>query len=227
MKDLHRPFALFMCVSLACAPCCGPRMPAQPPRPRPAPQLSIEVQAVCHVDDPWVDHEFNVPIPLHGSGVPLDHHRIATAEHVIANPVTLEFDNIIEKCPTVPDIHIVWPSGRRDRAYIESEDVDHDVAILRVLADTGMDPVEIAAPVMGDAVCASVTVPVAEHVCGVVEDVGGEDGADFHVGAAGRPGNSGGGVWDSRGRLIGLLTRGPRKDHLEFGATSTLPRSAP
>lgn len=194
------------------------------PEPRMPPQISVEVQAVCHYDDPWATLTLHYPIPVHGSGVPWDRHRVLTAEHVVGDPTSLE-EPVLRACPTVPDLHVVFPDGRRIRAYPETEDPAHDVAVLRTVEDTGFDPFPTRAPVVGETVCSSASVPQVEHGCGPVTDVGGEPGADFHVLAVAHHGNSGGGVWGSDGSLVGLLTRGPRDGHDgEFGATSTIPR---
>lgn len=221
-------FHLFMGAALLGAVCCHTFHPAEPNSPTIKPRLnpdSVEVQATCMSTDPWETHARPIVIPLHGSGVPLDHFHVVTAEHILAEPTAL-MHNLLVKCPTVPDVHVVFPDGRRIRAYPELENIDGDVAVLKTVEDTGFDPPPLRRPVVGEIVCTSVSVPEVQHNCGPVQDLSGEPGADFHVLDDGmsQSGNSGGGVWGSDGTLVGLLTRGPREDHPgEFGGTTSIP----
>jgi len=124
--------------------------------------------------------------PLAGSGVALDEHRVLTAAHVVG---------------TCNDPIIVVDSAP---AVLLALDTEADLAVLRTAKELAGGPPMIAPPSTGDGrVCIATATPKRDWKCGDMESV--RDGI-LTYGIASLPGNSGAGVYDRWGRLIGIHT---------------------
>ncbi len=131
-----------------------------------------------------------------GSGVAIDGHRVLTAQHVIDcdegwSAITVEM-----------------PDGRRFGANVARKyGTDVDIAELRVEEDLGVPLAAIARrdPNLGDEVCISTAVPERTWQCGKVTKYGDPPGNMRHTIPVQR-GNSGSGLYNSAGQLVGIIT---------------------
>lgn len=96
-----------------------------------------------------------------------------------------------------------------------------DIAWLLLDADTERQPFHVAEPPAQGFVCFSSGHPQRERRCGRVEASGGRD-TGIHFLTPAIPGNSGSGIYDEAGRLVGLVTRCDSEDcadvHSGFGS---------
>jgi S1-C subfamily serine protease len=136
-----------------------------------------------------------------GEGVLISGRHVLTTAHVV-------------RCPVIPRVRVHLRDGRAMRAVVEREDARHDLARLVILTDeffldgvvppmlrdvydeSVLDETLCLRTADGRARCGEVGLrPVGEHV------------ADYALsGDNARRGNSGAGVYDGRGRLVGILT---------------------
>lgn len=134
-----------------------------------------------------------------GSGVLIGGDRALTALHV-AWP---------EKCRPAPLLHVSGV-GFAATATIEARWTTRDVARIRLSSPTSVPAPRLGEVIVGDALCSASAVPERAHHCGLVEDgvasIGG--GSRQRWGARVELGNSGSGVYDSGGRLVGIVTNG-------------------
>jgi S1-C subfamily serine protease len=175
-----------------------PVVPAQPRGYAERERAAVRVDVACNVyglpgfdDQPHYDDGTMIHI---GSGVVFDERHVLTAAHVVA-------------CPTLPGVVLTTYDGRHLIAVVTREDVTADVAVLE-LATADRLHLDIAPPtrapvLLGSTVCAEAADPQHETHCGAVEYV-----SDTTVRATflALHGNSGAGVYDLAGRLVGLVT---------------------
>lgn len=136
-----------------------------------------------------------------GSGVIVSPTQILTATHVV------------EWCPD-PELIAIPPGGFGRRMRVEMVSTLTDVARLRIADDgsfSDVRPLEIAAVVDGSRVCAALADPYHQRRCGFVEDRRPDMDDDLTFSAPIEPGNSGSGLYDSRGRLVGIVTAKTRE----------------
>lgn len=164
------------------------------------------IAAACtadpHIEPPpaWTvqqQHDAAVLVqPCGGTGVAIGSGFVLTASHVACD---VDLSNIVDSSGVRFPVHrLAW------------RDNDHDLAML--LTDlSGQDPVPDTAAV-GDAVCAEVAVPARARRCGRVtriDPVGTPHGfVDLWIDIQTVAGNSGAGLYDDYGHLIGVLTDG-------------------
>lgn len=124
---------------------------------------------------------------LGASGVAYGEHAVITAYHAV-------------KCfsPTiiVRDVH-----GRLLPAYLDTAWPTVDLALLRVGFGPRMQ-VEIGSPRVGASVCLAPATPVRNRSCGVVEAL---RGREIDITNQVERGNSGSGLYDEEGRLVGII----------------------
>ncbi len=112
-------------------------------------------------------------------------------------------------------------TGRTFAVVKLSQDVRQDVALFQVLGIGADIPlVDLGPrPKPGDTVCFTAANPVRERKCGRVSKVvpGFGPGA-MYFGAGGRGGNSGSGIYDMQGRLVGTLSMSCRTAPCAFSA---------
>lgn len=142
---------------------------------------SVQVTSVCGT----VRHD--------GSGVIINNHQVLTAFHVIgcANAV----------------VTVTLFNGREIQGFVDTFDKRADLARVRLEHSPGaFAPVTVARTYVGDTICFQPRLPNDSRGCGVVTRVSDRPNGIEHD-ALSRGGNSGSGVYDRRGRLVGIVTR--------------------
>lgn len=128
-----------------------------------------------------------------GSGVVTDERHALTAAHVVA-------------CPEMPLVIATTADGRRLFVVVTKEDHARDFAVLELESGDRFH-LDVAPPlrapaVVGSHVCSETAIPVRGSNCGPVIAAY----PDFaHVAAVVMKGNSGSGVYDMAGRLVGIV----------------------
>lgn len=186
-----------------CASCAIPQQPAVRRPMDVRESFGVRVDVFCINDDPFQSGTLDVRGAT-GSGVVLGGRRILTALHVV-------------RCQYLADIHVILNDGRRLRAFVEREWPGHDIARLTVYEEISMTSAPIARlPLPDHPVCSSFSYPSKGGSCGVVESVRekslcqSDHGSiwcnDAAVTFDVTKGNSGGGVYDIDGNLVGIVT---------------------
>lgn len=194
-----RPLVLLLSACFSAAPA-----PVEHATPRADPSAgtrrAVLVDAWCIPNVASAGHNL-IAIPAHrGSGVAVGPSIILTAAHVVA-------------CDgrDVPLVVATLPSGESYFAHVSRVDADADIA--RLTVEPGGPPlaglvanVRPAAIARGDEVCAATAAPARVRQCGAIIDDGVDDGIAFRDTAESVAGNSGSGVYDRGGRLVGIVT---------------------
>ena len=127
-----------------------------------------------------------------GSGVQVSADGVITAAHVI-------------ECAGESSI-VVKAAGSWNLALIRLVDFEADVAALQLLLEVPSTRATLGhRPQVGDGVCLVVVVPKPARRCGTVNTL--EEGDSDRHDVFTEAGNSGSGVYDSTGRLVGIVTR--------------------
>ncbi len=170
---------------------------------------AVRIEAMCVDSDPFMNGGSFDMSGGYGSGVLIDNHHVLTANHVI-------------ECPFLPDIHVITADGRRRRAVVDETWADRDVARLVTIEDIdGVDPVMLAPPpTPGEVVCSAAAFPKRGGFCGPVAFF--NDHRQWNLGffALVVPGNSGSGLYDGDGALVGIVTA--RRLDTELGLATSL-----
>lgn len=164
-------------IALVALVCCTCRTP-DPDTPR-VDKMAEGIDRLVHVQ----------ACDASGSGVNLGNGRILTALHVAAY------------CP----VYLVTShaSGHVAFGSLELGHVD-DLAIIRVAPVEAAPPVRVASVQPGTVVCAMVASPEPGVRCGhVVKAMPGKGGIEHTVPT--QKGNSGGGLYDTQGNLVGVI----------------------
>ena len=127
-----------------------------------------------------------------GSGVIVGRHTILTALHVIND------------CDS-RDITITKSNGKTYSVTAEAA-LAIDIARLHVEEDLLISSVTIDKAKVGEKLCSAPVVPSRGRSCGEVTSVGDGDSEIIFTGKV-EPGNSGSGMYNSRGHLVGIVTR--------------------
>lgn len=191
-----RAFLLGVALILAACSGCVSAMGAPDEVPRGialADDMAVTVDVTC---PPAV---FGLPPSGgYGTAVLIDATHALTAWHVV------------DACPT-EQVELVWPDGKtKVLATVEAIALPGDIVRLKAV---GLWPVEVPQPTVGvrpdagDRVCAHTAYPRRRRVCGSVQRQEGDLGAEIIFDAIVEPGNSGSGLYDASGRLIGIVTR--------------------
>jgi S1-C subfamily serine protease len=159
---------------------------------------AVRITAICD--------QTNGKVISVGSGVIVTEHVVLTAAHVIHPSFTL----------TVGDAKLVIPFTGCTFAAVTQDDTSHalhlskewpdqDVARLVTIRPLPYIPVELAdAPPAGEDVCIVARAPWRTRRCGELQYFLEAHGFRHITGVIIQPGNSGSGVYDKRGRLIGI-----------------------
>jgi S1-C subfamily serine protease len=173
----------------------------EPPGLPPAAQLAgaVTVQAFC-ADGGGT-----------GSGVIVGPRHVLTAWHVARMA-----------CPTTYEAEIHTPAGETRRARLVGADRDADLALLELDRPVAFSvPTVGPPPAIDDRVCMQANYPYAIRRCGLVGRYHTDaelraaskkdpryppDAGDMSHDVTTEPGNSGAGVYDRQGRLVGIVT---------------------
>lgn len=131
-----------------------------------------------------------------GTGVRLDDTRVLTARHV------LECGK--DKKPPLL-VAVRDPQGKMHVAIVKTETA-RDLAVLAVGDLPPVSPVEFSVPQIGEQACATFELPELGRRCGEVWPHNPTAMDDIVISYPAEEGNSGGPLWDARGRLIGIVT---------------------
>jgi S1-C subfamily serine protease len=128
-----------------------------------------------------------------GSGVLLSESTVLTAHHVV-------------ECKGTGTVMIEFPTGTATIGEVKVVDLEGDVALLAMLEPMKFAPARIGPkPAVDERICIVAAVPDRSRRCGEVKLWADRPG-DVKHDAITEPGNSGSGVYDSRGRLVGIVT---------------------
>jgi len=130
------------------------------------------------------------------SGVVISANRVLTAGH-------------IADCK-VQGLYVEMPDGSEGQAGLVWRDEARDIAMLSIpLSGLGKGyEVPALGPVsVNEVVCAHVAEPDVGTVCGIVTSVNGNANGNVVFTGPVEHGNSGAGVYDPQGRLVGIITK--------------------
>lgn len=179
---------LGLALILACAEAMHTRTPALQHN------ADIELDVVC------MERDGTAKYSQRGSGVIIDRHHILTARHVV-------------QCDKTTPV-IVVDAGDQFLKLAQSgvELPESDVALLYVASGLPTQlstTVEIGPkPHIGDEVCEAAAVPSWTYRCGIVqpEAFNAPADSDIRIDFKVEHGNSGAGLYDKQGRLVGIVT---------------------
>jgi S1-C subfamily serine protease len=153
-------------------------------------RYAVVVESGCAEDAPIPNH---LPIEWrpgrHGSGVLIDGRHVLTALHVV-------------DCPILPAVTVYLEDGTPFFMNVVREDRDRDLALLEV-ASQGNISNRVAPPTLGlpeGRLCSQAAWPYRMSRCGEFDSPDGFWTASVR-------GNSGAGVYDEFGALVGIVTR--------------------
>lgn len=147
---------------------------------------SVELLVTCMTRDGELDG-------WRGSGVIISSRTVLTASHVV-------------KCDTDPLVtgKLADGTGRAFLVEAQTPRSATDLARLRSLTELPYTAVSVGPPPgLGSTVCLDAAAPTRSRRCGPVV---GNDGTWLRILAVPIPGNSGSGVYDARGRLVGIIS---------------------
>ena len=161
-------------------------------------RAAVKVETFCLAEDPWSGTSFRFGTPR-GSGVIINDRQVLTANHVI-------------DCPYAVVIRVVTQDGRTFRVHVEKTWEKLDVARLELDKPDetfGVKPADWGAPPSsGEPVCAATLFPTPGYNCGAMIADSDDDEDDVKWAGMVWRGNSGSGLYDKHGRLVGIVTMG-------------------
>lgn len=179
-------FATFVLLAPGCCT-AALRVEAPPRSERDQSAAAVEVRTFCPTADGKVRISF-------GSGVQISDHTVLTAAHVV--PCPLERSAVI----------VVIARSGETLARPMLVGIDDDIVRLDLVTTLPARKAQIGPrPAPQEIVCMSAAVPKRGRKCGLVDGFGAPPGDVTH-GANTVPGNSGAGVYDVVGRLVGIVT---------------------
>lgn len=184
---------LTLCVVATCGSCAAVQRSSLRPLARQG-GSAVMIESFCMLTDPFASGEISFT-GGHGSGVLIDARHVLTAEHVVA-------------CTYLSDLHVTLNDGRRIKPRVVGTWPEHDIALLELPVDVlGIDYAMLAPPPkVDDVVCTSVAWPKRGGACGQIDSNDGSTRWDLRYSAPIVPGNSGGGLYDASGHLVGIVT---------------------
>ncbi len=201
-KPLAALLTLFLFVGLGSACCLSDR--ASLPRQTIGRTVEAEWAAAVVVKTSCSDGS-----GMWGTGVIVSKNIVLTARHVVAESAYYGKDEISGEdlwrhCPG-RKVMIAEVDGKIHNVTVEGESYEHDVARLRSEDDFEDAPAILGPkPSMGETVCAVALVPHPWRRCGTIQFPKNADALRFDFRS--EHGNSGSGIYDSAGRLVGILT---------------------
>ena len=160
-----------------------------------------------------------------GSGVVVSARHVLTAYHLSTMTVGRDArgQDISVPCPYIVHARVQFEDGRGYAMVVDKESRPLDTMRLQMSsADKWtIDRPVVAEAVVGEPVCAATATPERGWSCGRVEMIATEGDDNIVHTARTMKGNSGGGVYDSLGRLVGIVTSMRVKDRPELGGSAT------
>ncbi len=179
---------LLALLTLVCGACVTPTVR----HPMPS-QGSIAAQRLAAVEVVSVCLSGRIRIHT-GSGVVVSPTYILTAAHVVS-------------CSGA-EVSLSQPGGPIVRARVEM--LDHRIDVARLMVVDGqrlrVSPLRVSRITPRSRICAASAVPEREYHCGMVESFLPRRAGDMSYDMFVEPGNSGSGVYDDRGALVGIVT---------------------
>jgi S1-C subfamily serine protease len=173
--------------------CCGPGLRAATPRSGEARTPAEQASAAATVTTICVLPDGRMGMGA-GSAVLVSDRVALTAAHVIDCPAESQRTVVLE-----------FPGNAR-KVEVTVVDFEGDIARLTLAEPiAGPDAQVGPMPEIDDRICLVTAVPTRERRCGDVQSYSTPPGNVRH-GAITSPGNSGSGVYDARGRLVGIVT---------------------
>ena len=190
-------FALF-------AACCRPDAISVPKEPLSEAQRKAAVHIVMFCTD---GHTMSAG---QGSGTIYADFRIVTAQHVI-------------ECKGERAVFVETLEGLRYFARVASEDAKRDIAVLETMQKLPYFRFRVAPTRHAALLCYEAAMPTRARKCGKVSEIRQKPGVEIVHSADTESGNSGSGVFDVRGALVGVVTT--RNGNNTAGAASILRKS--
>lgn len=176
---------------------CGACLALGKPRPDPVPVYGL-TQAEQRAASMIVYVECSDSSIWHGSAVVVDPYYAITAAHVVDCPPPAVTQRVL----------VGYTRDAMQPATVDRMSVDSDLARLRVeFPFEGVRPAaEMGSVFAGDAICIAAAHPERLWSCGAVQTHTNWIRNDIGHTAPTRAGNSGSGVYDVHGRLVGIVT---------------------
>ena len=150
-------------------------------------RAAVKVLSVCTIDGAK-------PRIALGSGVIVSSGYVMTAYHVVV-------------CDGPVDIVVSLPDNTVIEATLVGRNVTDDLARLQLDTDVPYPTLRIGPPPrVGSRVCTAAAVPDRTRRCGDVQRVTGKAPGNIQHDGITEPGNSGSGLYDDQGRLVGIVT---------------------
>lgn len=181
-------------LALAGPGCCTSESPPVAPVAGDGRSPAAQARAAAEVHHACVSEDGRVSLGF-GSGVLVDETLVLTAGHVV-------------KCDAKESAIIVkFPEPVGDRAArVSVVDHDGDIAVLTLEEAVKLAPAKVGRrPRVDQRICLVTGIPSRERRCGDVQRWE-EPPGDTRHDAVTEPGNSGSGVYDGAGRLVGIVT---------------------
>lgn len=181
--------AVLLALLVGCAPVPRPIVP--PGQVRSAQEqkdTAVSLEVYCKSGGEWVSRS--------GSGVIVSSYQVMTEYHVV------QCGNLL------PTIYVYNFQGRSWKAYVESTWKARDVVRLELPDDTTIYPspkpplIRVTPLSKDESLFIETAAPDRDELYGAA--LGDEYDPNFYYDAPTQPGNSGSGVWDQQGRLVGF-----------------------
>lgn len=173
------------------AGCCDAPAPVYPRSTEVGRSLAEQSAATADITVACLSPEVQIK---GGSGVLVNPKKVITASHVV-------------RCAGPTGIYLEFPGGAESQAIVSAIDFEGDIAVLILKTSVQLGPNAIIGPRPADRdrVCMVTGAPRRNLKCGLVTGFE-EPPGDVRHNILTEPGNSGSGVYDGDGRLVGIVT---------------------
>lgn len=201
-------FGFFLVVISSCVGCLAGLRANEPARSmNQIREATVRITVVCD--------NFPKGTASVGTGVVVSDTEILTAAHV-ADCIIRDVNGTIVSNGKIGSIYAAQPDGIGRPMRLAFASVQSDVARLAISDDGvfyGAGGLRLAPAYSGDRVCLSVGAPRRDVRCGEVEERFNGAPPDLSISMPVEPGNSGSGLYDRKGRLVGIVTQRRRLEN--------------